>query len=178
VVLLIVLVVFIVIVVAFTLSSGSGSKNKFKLNVLLRVLLNHIQMMSICVSFEMNWPEAIDSMLKSTVPVANIGTRFISLDCFIDQRNDDGSGENALPLIFVRLIIFTTLPVVMIIAAVIFWNIRYLISIKGIGKQSKADLYERQKLRERKSSQITTTIVVMLFIIHPSIVRGIFDLFL
>jgi hypothetical protein len=139
------LIVFIVIVVAFTLNSGSGSKNKFKLNVLLRVLLNHIQMMSICVSFNMNWPSSIESMLSSTIPVANIGTRFISLDCFIDQRNDDGSGENTLPLIFVRLIIFVALPIIMIIVSVIFWNIIYLNSIRGLGKKTRADLYERQK---------------------------------
>jgi hypothetical protein len=66
----------------------------------------------------------------------------------------------------------------MIIISVIFWNIMYLNSIRGLGKKTRADLYERQKFKESKNTKITTTIVVMLFIIHPSVVKGIFDLFL
>jgi hypothetical protein len=168
--------VFITLAVFFTLKSGA--KNTFRLNVLLRVIINHIQMMAIAVSFQLSWPSSIESMLGSMVPVADIGTRFISIDCFIDLRNEDGTGENALPLVYIRLIIFCALPAALVLVSVIFWYIHYFIGARKLSSDNITELYELRNLAQDRDSRITTTNVVVLFLVHPSVVKGLFDMFL
>lgn len=72
------LIIFTIIVIFFTISASN--RNKFKINVLMRMLMNHVQIMVITVSFELNWPSALSKMLGSTKPIADISTQFISFD--------------------------------------------------------------------------------------------------
>jgi hypothetical protein len=136
--------------------------------------------MVLTVSFELNWPESISGMLGSVEPVANISTQFISFDCFLDQRQDDGSGSNDLPLLFSRLIIIVFLPLVLLAVIVIFWYIKYCWNLRKIPKSSDSDnryFYAVRDERKIRDSRITTTSFIILFLIHPSLVEVMFDMF-
>lgn len=109
--------------------------------------------------------------------MANIGTRFISIDCFIDQR-DNSEDENSLALLLVRLIIYFNLPIVMIIIAVLIWNIKYLFEKSGLSRRINEDIVKIKKLQRKRDSKVITTIIVIMFVIYPSVVKGIFDVFL
>lgn len=166
----------VVVVVYSTLKARSD--NRFKFNVLFRVLVSHIQMMAITVTLDFSWPDALDKALGGFLPIANLGTRFISLDCFIDARKADGTGENPLPLLFVRAIVFATLPAVVLGLVWGFWTARFSWVIRKHNvtiKEDAADVVEEGRI---KSSRITSTSIVVMFLIYPSIIKGLSDLFL
>lgn len=198
-VLFISLFTFVILVISFTLAASN--KNKFKLNVLMRMMLNHFQMMVVTVSFDLNWPSSIEQMLSSVKPVASISTQFISFDCFIDQRSSDGSGDNKIPLLFTRVIIIFVFPFILMGASFLFWYFKDLVSERKERKREKErKLREYKEKREHsegnaketeeKEEEIgrnkrsnestagnTTSSIVLLFLIHPSIVEVMFDMF-
>lgn len=169
------LTVYVLIIVWAVLASSG--KSKFKLNVLTRMLTNHVQLMLITVSFKLDYPSMIDSMMSSTSPVADLPSQLISFDCFIDQRNADGTGENTIPLLFSKLIITVMLPLVLMGVSFVFWYSRYRWNIRHLRQNDTEDEYERRECASERNSRILTTNLVVLFIIHPSLVKVMFDMF-
>lgn len=47
-------------------------------------MTNHIHLIFLTASFDLNWPSLIQNFFDSTEPVANVGDRIISIDCFMD----------------------------------------------------------------------------------------------
>ena len=140
-------------------------------------MINHVQLMLIISSLKLSWPSDIDSMLSSTSSISNISTQLISFDCFIDQRNTDGTGSNAIPLLYSRLIIAVTLPVIIIIVVFLIWHIKYLINIRDLDYKNLSQRFNIREFREDRDSKVTTTCIVILFLIHPTIIRVMFDMF-
>ena len=143
----------------------------------MRMMINHVQLMLIISSLKLSWPSDIDSMLSSTSSISNISTQLISFDCFIDQRNTDGTGSNAIPLLYSRLIIAVTLPVIIIIVVFLIWHIKYLINIRDLDYKNLSQRFNIREFREDRDSKVTTTCIVILFLIHPTIIRVMFDMF-
>ena len=168
------LMIYIIIIVYSTLNSANTSKTK--LNCVMRMMINHVQLMLIISALKMNWPSNVDSLLSSTSSISNISTQLISFDCFIDQRNADGTGENKIPLLYSRLIIAVTIPILVIVVSFIFWHIRFLIESRHLKFEDLSDRFEIRELRNIRDSKVTTTNIVILFLIHPTIVRVMFDM--
>lgn len=166
--------IYIIIIVYSTLNSANTSKTK--LNCVMRMMINHVQLMLIISALKMNWPSNVDSLLSSTSSISNISTQLISFDCFIDQRNADGTGENKIPLLYSRLIIAVTIPILVIVVSFIFWHIRFLIESRHLKFEDLSDRFEIRELRNIRDSKVTTTNIVILFLIHPTIVRVMFDM--
>ena len=48
--------------------------------------MNHMQMLLITASFDMNWPSEVVSIFEVAAPVRQITSSITSFDCYMDQR--------------------------------------------------------------------------------------------
>lgn len=87
---LIALSIALIVVLAFLIRSNiySASKQKNQISVLLRILMNHFQLITLTASFDLEWPAQLKSFFTSTMPISEISTQFLSLDCFLDGRRE------------------------------------------------------------------------------------------
>ena len=70
----------------------STIKNAMKPNiygVYLKIMLNHVQLIVITASFEMQWPESLSFFFEQTGQAASATDNIISFDCFMDTRDPD-----------------------------------------------------------------------------------------
>lgn len=169
------LLIYIVIIVYSTLHAVNSSKTK--LNCVMRMMINHVQLMLIVSSLKLSWPSDVDAVLSSTSAISNISTQMISFDCFIDQRRTDGTGDNKIPLLYSRLIIAVALPAVIIVGSFVFWHIRYMIETRHLKYEDLSQRFDIREHRTLRDSRVTTTNIVVLFLIHPTVVRVMFDMF-
>ena len=63
---------------------SSAAKEKSMLSVYMKITLNHLQLLVIVSTFELDWPSVIKNMFNSAKPVSSISTQYISLDCLFD----------------------------------------------------------------------------------------------
>jgi len=140
------------------------------MGVLLRMVINHVQMLSIGAALELGWP--------GTLPVLSVGVGTATLDCLIDRRSADGSGEPLLPLPTIKMIMLFFLPAVMMIITQVVWHIRFLYKVRGLGTSDREDLRRRKPHRVDKEEKILITNTVSLFIVFPIVIKGISDHFL
>jgi len=160
----------IILAVAVSLRQNIKSKSKLRVGVLLRMVINHVQMLSIGAALELGWP--------GSLPVFQVGVGSATLDCLIDFRKNSGDDGIILPLPTIKMIMLFFLPAFMILITQTFWHLRFLAKVKGLGTSSKEDLRLRKPHRVEKDANILTTNCVSLFLIFPFIIKGISDHFL
>ena len=49
--------------------------------------MNHFQLIILTASFDLEWPDQVESLYDTTRPIADISSRIISLDCLISGRH-------------------------------------------------------------------------------------------
>ena len=54
-------------------------------SVYLKILANHLQLVLLTLSFDLDWPDQVKLMFDITQPVVDVASRVISLDCFLDR---------------------------------------------------------------------------------------------
>ena len=72
-------------------------------------------------SFDLKWPPMVEDIFSVATPVAEATTQFISIDCFIDKREDNYDVSN-VRVFFIRLIVLGALPPIIVIIAWISWK--------------------------------------------------------
>ena len=110
---------FLIYIINTTTSAG---KKKSLLSAYQKILLNHIQMLVITSSFDLEWPNAAMALFAIAKPVQTQNNSFFSIDCFFDTRKTDANDYTIRP-IFNNLIIFSLLPIFFLVAVCTFWFI-------------------------------------------------------
>ena len=122
-------------------------------SVYLKILMNHFQILAAVAQINFKWPSLIHSILNSQQSIADSPARMLSLDCLI--MDIFVGGKPNLRLNYIRLIIFTLMPIIIAIGSYFFWIV-----------------YARCKHiheKERNDRAIATAIIV-LFLFYPTIV--------
>ena len=81
------LVIFFMIFMAlivFTIRTILKAKSTH-LNICLRILINHIQALSVLNVFSVYWPAILQIFIKNIKNTVDIGSQLLSIDCFIRQ---------------------------------------------------------------------------------------------
>lgn len=148
----------------YTIRSTLASALELKNNqsVYIKIMINHLQLLALTASFNFEWPSSILALVGIGGIVTNSASNLVSLDCFLDSR-DDNDDQNNVRLYYQKMIMFTITPLVMTFCSFVFWS-----------------LYFCRKTAEeklKKKSRIYASVIILLFGIHPAIVEYMFSNF-
>ena len=161
---LFVLAVALIVVFIITKSTLDGALVRKNLqSIYFKILMNHLQLIFLSASFDFDWPSNVEGFFDIIKPTSQVSTQILSFDWFMDDRLESDDTEQASDLYFTKLIMFALLPLVLIIGSLIFWTVFYMCK----------DRAERSKAKVR----VIATIVILLFLTHPSIVKLMFKSF-
>ena len=152
-------IIGIVLIVRSTLAGALQKKNVQ--SVYIKLLMNHLQLLTLTSSFDLRWPDSVSSFFSSSNEVAQVTTQFLSFDWFLDQRNSGGS--NIIRLYYQKMIMYALIPLIMAICSAIFWSLYFWF-------KKKVDPI-------RKRGRIMATLIILFFLIHPTIVQYMFSNF-
>ena len=157
---LLTVIIGIVVIIRSTLNGALQMKNLQ--SVYIKILMNHLQLIFLTASFDFDWPKRVQKYFETTEPVANGPSQLLSFDWFIDQRSDS-SDSNTIRLFYQKLIMYALLPIILWVGSVLFWNLYYC---KKTSEQ-----------KQKKPGRIMSTVIILLFLIHPTIVKYMFENF-
>ena len=63
-----------IIVVFIKVSLVSMRKKKSNLSVLLKIIANHLQLIMLTASFNMQWPSQVQAIFDTTRPIADVSS--------------------------------------------------------------------------------------------------------
>ncbi|TNV88103.1 hypothetical protein FGO68_gene7380 [Halteria grandinella] len=198
---LILLILIVIILVRSNLSTTSV-KEKNYLPVFFRILLNHIQFLTLIASFDLDWPSQLLSFYSSLVPVSEASTQLASIDCLLQGSNLFSTHR----LHYIRAIFLAILPIAIAAFAIFVWQGIFLFTLKrksvAFSLEQPQDTTGHESMDQEVQSQIESeaitqenrsvsiiqidggeqgkvisTIIVILFLMHPSITREMFSLF-
>ena len=125
-------------------------------------------MLLITASFDLDWPDQVLLIFNLAAPIREITSAIVSFDCWMDTRPLDTidfysfyAGENDVRVIYQKLFINAGLPIVL---SAISYSVWYFI-------------LRRQKKLEEINTRFTASIVLLLFLVHPSITSSMIDMF-
>ena len=156
------LMVFVFFMVKSTIEAAI--KKKAVHSVYLRIMMNHLQMIVLTASFNLDWPQLIIDFFNTITPITNASKQILSFDCFLDTRNsrdaDSADSGDGLRITYIKLIMVEALPVIMAFVAILIW---LLVAC-------------HRRTLEKIFSRVITTVIVLLFLAHPTIAQINFDL--
>eukprot|EP00347_Sterkiella_histriomuscorum_P001991 403369895 len=148
----------IILVVFMIKSTLAGAKDQNNVtSIYTKILMNHIQLIMLTASFDFKWPKLILEFFDSSKPVAQASNQIVSFDCFLDNRKSN-TDSSSTRLFFYKLIMISIIPFICAIASFGFWYLYWNIKKKSFEYLGKA----------------ISTLIILLFLVHPSIVQNMF----
>ena len=138
------------------------SKNVNMVSSYTKILINFIQMVAIVQSYQLNWPEALDTFFQQYVKVYLVFLQFFNLDCLMKVTNISTLNTD-MPDIFKKVLIYAFLPIVLSLLGVIFW---FLTFVRRIAKEKTT---KRAHLKECMYTRMIVTTIIICFFLHSSI---------
>lgn len=140
-------------------------------SVYIKILMNHLQLIVLTSSFDFDWPTAVLRLFETTEPVAQVATHIISFDCFLDQRSEEedsstttsDSDGNIIRLYYQKMIMYALLPVILAFGCFTFWTLYFC--------------KKRPGMEGKKGGRIMASLIILFFLVHPTIVSYMFSNF-
>jgi hypothetical protein len=121
--------------------------------VYFKIFLNYLQLATLTASFNLSWPSFVTEFLSAQEKSGDVTEQVLSIDCFIQEQGEKPE--------FIKLIAMAVIPFNVIIVSCIVWGI--------------VALYKRSLANVR--NELVTTLLVLLFMIHPNVVKSMFSAF-
>jgi len=145
---------FIVMIVV-----GIKKKKESQQSILLRILANYFQLLTAALSFDMTFPKAITDIFYPVQKVGASSEAFLSIDCFF--RDSEINGFTPSTAIF-KVFLTGLLPLFLILIAFACWSILYCVSKKLFGEIKR---------------NVTVTVIVIIFLLHPTLTKVGLEIF-
>ncbi len=146
---MIVIVVFFVAVIFFNMRTKKDSNQ----SILSRILTNYVQIVTAAASFNLTFPQSLQTMFDTVKTVGESAKVFLSLDCFI---MDFGMVSSTGTTEYFKALITGLLPILLALLTVLVWfPLKFIPFLKISWKKLK--------------NNIILTLVVCMFLIHPSV---------
>ena len=128
--------------------------------------MNHLQLITLTASFDFHWPEVVNKFFAVPGPAATVGDQLFSFDCFLVGEAGDvltylDPTKQYFRVFYVKLIIMALLPIILSIIVYSVWGI--ICCVKKDYSQLK--------------TKAISSMVILLFLIHPNIVQTMFSHF-
>ena len=143
---------------ALKLKDVKKDDKKPKISILIKILLNYVQLVSIVGSFSFEWPAAVKQMFNVQTKVSSSASEVFSVDCLLPQ-----SDNPTIKPVFTKLLIIVLSPIFLMIAVTFIWII--IIKLKKTAGKSKL------------IPNVTTTCIILLFMIHTTLVQTALTIF-
>jgi len=159
-----VLIVIIAIAyIVFTIKKAlAGKKEERKKSnksaILMKILTNYFQLISIVSSFNFNWSGETQTMISGQSQTSEATGQIFNFDCVLKALGTSNIGMRPF---FLKLSFIAVFPIIAYFICKVVWFIIFF-------KRYKKEVC--QYVLQMKS-KLTTSIIVILFIIHPTIVK-------
>eukprot|EP00347_Sterkiella_histriomuscorum_P008702 403344080 len=153
---------FIVLLVRQTLNGAKDVKNVT--SIYIKIMTNHLQLILLTASFNFDWPQMVQEFFQAIKPVAQVSQQLFSFDCFIDTRkdsNDQETSNDTFRIFYQKLVMLAVFPILLLLFCQGFWAIHHRI----------------MSLKVPPWNKIISTLVILLFLVHPNIVQYMFSNF-
>jgi hypothetical protein len=147
--------VFIIIVKS---NLKSVYKPKSLQSVYIKIFFNYLQLVMLTASIDFKWPSISTDFISIQKEAGSITEQVFSYDCLISYYDASLTSED---MYFIKMIYMALLPFSIIIIAFFIWGIIAMM------QQSTKPLKD----------EFASTVIILLFLIHPNIVRHLFSTF-
>ena len=164
----IVLVIILIMAIFFIVYTVKGAlkikkamlqgKGRPKSSIYMKIFFNYVQLVSIVSSFQFKWPKEVEGMFTYQNRIASSASEVFSVDCLLPSFEG-----NSIRPFFIKMIIISLSPILLLIGCIVIWLIIY--KIQQCRKKIKFD-------KPNYWSNVITTIVVLLFMIHTTLVQN------
>jgi len=138
---------------AIVISIRGASRPRSELAIHLKIFMNYLQMVVVAASLNMNWPEFVSIFLNGQDTAGSVSEQLFSFDCLM-QKMDVSS------VYFTKMEGNALLPAALLLFAGLVWAIVSIcLRISHI------------------SPKIIASLVMILFILHPSLTKEMFSMF-
>lgn len=86
-------------------------------------------------SFDLQWPEQLQKFFSTAKPVSEASTQFISIDCFIDLRQNNTDNSSVRVMLWKTLVLAVS-PIVVVIVSYIVWLLIECFKTKKVRKNA------------------------------------------
>jgi hypothetical protein len=124
--------------------------------VYLKIFAGYLQLITLTTQLDLDWPRFVKNYFEVQEYQTSIEKQVFSVDCYLAARQDSTDTSY-----FDKLLILTLVPVLLGTAACAFWAVVF---------------YFKRKKRLFKI-QLVATLVVLFFLVHPSLVKEFFNAF-
>ena len=129
--------------------------------ILIRILVNYMQMVSLIADVPISWPSTLKSTLSVNVHLSFTKGMAISTDCFLQL----GKTITSIREVFLSTSLTILTPIIFILLSIIFWIIYFKIRGREVFKNKNF------------SNQVIATVVIICFNLQPNVITGCFQLF-
>ena len=147
--------IFIMIIIIVNVRKTSESE----VSILLRILTNYFQLISLTMSFSINYPKSLTDIF---VPVSSIGDSsdtFLSFDCFATDYDITGPFPSSA---FLKLFLTMFLPIILFFLVTWIWTIVYLIKKKYVKDMKR---------------YLVISFISIVFLLHPKLTQQSINIF-
>jgi hypothetical protein len=133
-------------------------------SIYIKIFMNYLQLVLLTTQFKLEWPEFVQDMFFVQKSAATVTDQAFSFDCYLEGNSSGEStgDQDAFKRVFYNKLLMTAfLPPLLGLVSLGVWGGVYLV--------------KRQEGVFRK--EMVATIVILFFLVHPSIVRMNFDVF-
>jgi len=151
------LAVAILVGVMVSTTIKSAQKTKSLSSIYIKILMNYLQIVILAASFNLQWPEQVLQLFSAQESAGSFTEQAFSVDCFLDSSESTSSGA----VIYNKLVVMAVIPFFLAIASVAAWAFIYI--------------YRRYENFPKDS--LIATIVILLFLAHPTLTKYLFNIF-
>ena len=137
---------------------------KDRSSIYVKVLFNYIQILAILSTFPFDWPSELSSLFSDNKEAQKSSQSFFSIDCFL---KGDVFSKVGFRVFFTKLMLYSLSPVGFLIICYAVWLLVYYAKWRGRIREHRIEFEE----------DLVTSMVVLLFMVHPNILQQDFDSF-
>ncbi len=143
-------VVVLVLLIKMTLASVNNRKSV--LSIYVKILLNHLHLIILVASFELDWPAQVKAIFDTSKSIADAPSQMLSVDCLLD------TSVSSIPRFYVYLLMYFVIPFLITATAYCVW----------------AGCIRPRCGMKKKQDKALASVVILLFLFHPMITTVVF----
>ncbi|CAG9326023.1 unnamed protein product [Blepharisma stoltei] len=134
---------------------NSAYKPKSLQSVYIKIFVNYLQLVVLITTFNLSWPDTVLNIFSIQTNAGSVSDEIFSFDCFLN------TGKDNKKVYFKKLMIMSLIPIMIGCGSFLFWTF-----IKWYRKSFESFF-----------NDFISTVVILLFLIHPNLVKSMFSSF-
>ncbi|CAI2373860.1 unnamed protein product [Moneuplotes crassus] len=130
-----------------------------EISILLRILTNYVQIISLSLSFSTKYPSSLSDILVPAETVGSSSEAFLSFDCFVMDSEIKGPFPSS---IFFKIFLLIWLPLIIFLFVALIWVLIYYIKPKWVPNLTR---------------NLVISFVSIVFLLHPKFAQESMNLF-